>query len=132
MDNERFVERRGDYLAAVTRLGEACREPFSEIVRDAVIQRFEFTHELAWKMLRLRLEEEGIVAGTPRLVMQEALQAGLIADGNFWSDVQKMRNLTSHTYSAALADQVYTFVRETGLGLFQQLAEECRTWPPSA
>lgn len=50
-------------------------------------------------MLKLRLEAEDIFVKTPRETMQAALQAGLIEDGNAWSDLQKMRNLTSHTYN---------------------------------
>jgi len=54
--------------------------------------------------------------------------AGLIEDGNAWSDLQKMRNLTSHTYNEDLAENVYTFVVEQGVLLFQQLAQKARLW----
>jgi nucleotidyltransferase substrate binding protein (TIGR01987 family) len=129
MDSERLSERISDYHKAVLQLEKAVLRPKDEFIRDSVIQRFEFTHELAWKMLRLRLENEGIVVRTPRETMQEALQAGIIADGNLWSDLQKMRNLTSHTYREQLAEDVYDFSVAHGLPLFQQLAEKSRTWP---
>ena len=129
---ERLNERRKGFLLALVRLEEANNAPFSSFVRDAVILRFKFTHELAIKMLQLRLEQEGIEAKSPRETWQKALQAGLATDGNLWSDLQKMRNLTSHTYNEKLADEVYTFIRATGLGHFQQLAEQCRTWQPKA
>lgn len=128
MDSERLSERISDYLKAVVQLEKAVLHPKDEFVRDSVIQRFEFTHELAWKMLRLRLENEGILVKTPRETMQEALQAGFIADGNLWSDLQKMRNLTSHTYREQLAEDVYEFIVAQGLPLFQQLGEKSRTW----
>jgi nucleotidyltransferase substrate binding protein (TIGR01987 family) len=132
MDAERLSERINDYLKAVVQLEKAVLHPKDEFVRDSVIQRFEFTHELAWKMLRLRLENEGILVKTPRETMQEALQAGFIADGNLWSDLQKMRNLTSHTYREQLAEDVYDFIVAQGLPLFQQLAEKSRAWPANA
>jgi nucleotidyltransferase substrate binding protein (TIGR01987 family) len=132
MDSERLSERISDYLKAVLQLEKAVLHPKDEFVRDSVIQRFEFTHELAWKMLRLRLENEGILVKTPRETMQEALQAGFIADGNLWSDLQKMRNLTSHTYREQLAEDVYDFIVAQGLPLFQQLAEKSRAWPANA
>lgn len=128
MDSERLAERLNDYLKALSQLEKAARQPKDEFVRDSVIQRFEFTHELAWKMLRLRLEQEGIVVKTPRETTQEALQAGLITDGNLWTDMQKMRNLTSHTYKEKLAEDVYGFVVGQGLELFQKLAAASKTW----
>lgn len=128
MDTERLNERSDDYLKALGQLEKAALKPKDEYLRDSVIQRFEFTHELAWKMLKLRLEQEDIFVRTPRETLQEALQAGLIEDGNAWSDLQRMRNLTSHTYNEALADEVYDFVVTQGIELFRQLARKARTW----
>ena len=73
--HERFHERCQDFLKATERLAEACAQPYSEFLRDSVIQRFEFCWELAWKVLRLKLLEEGIEALTPREVFREALAA---------------------------------------------------------
>lgn len=130
MDTERLTERIDDYLKAFRQLEKAAQQPKDEFLRDSVIQRFEFTHELAWKMLKLRLEQDDIFAKTPRETLQEALQAGLIEDGNAWSDLQKMRNLTSHTYNEPLADDVYAFVIEHGVKLFGQLADKASSWLP--
>jgi nucleotidyltransferase substrate binding protein (TIGR01987 family) len=128
MDTERLSERIDDYLKAFRQLEKAVNQPKDEYLRDSVIQRFKFAHELAWKMLKLRLELENIFAKTPREVLQEALQAGFIEDGNAWSDLQKKRNLTSHTYNESLADDVYSFVVDHGVSLFQQLAGKAETW----
>lgn len=128
MDSERLQERITDYLKALGQLERAVEQPKDEFLRDSVIQRFEFTHELAWKMLKLRLEAEDILVRTPRETLQAALQAGLIEDGNAWSDLQKMRNLTSHTYNEQLADDVYAYVAGEAVTLFQQLAEKAKTW----
>lgn len=128
MDEERLEERIADYCKAVAQLEKAAAQPKDEFLRDSVIQRFEFTHELAWKMLRLKLEAEGLVVRTPRETMREALQAGLIEDGNLWSDMQKMRNLTSHTYREQLADEVYDFVVSQGLPMFRELARKSVQW----
>ncbi|HEX7648088.1 MAG TPA: nucleotidyltransferase substrate binding protein [Noviherbaspirillum sp.] len=128
MDQQRLIERRDDLLKAIARLEEACAQPFSSFIRDAVIQRFEFCWELAWKSLRLRLQQLGIEALNPRDVFREALSAGLIHDGNGWSEAQKKRNLTSHTYDEKLADEVYAYLVGDGLKLFQQLATEASAW----
>lgn len=132
MDEQRLRERIADYLKALAQLEKAAALPKNDIVRDSVIQRFEFTHELSWKMMKLKLEAEGLSARTPRETVQEALQAGLIENGNLWTDMQKMRNLTSHTYHEKLADDVYDFVVGKGIVLFRQLAEKCRTWLTNA
>jgi nucleotidyltransferase substrate binding protein (TIGR01987 family) len=128
MDEQRLLERRDDLVKAVRRLEEACAQPFSSFIRDAVIQRFEFCWELAWKALKLRLQQLGVEALNPRDIFREALSNGLIHDGNGWSEVQKKRNLTSHTYDEKLADEVYTWLVGDGLKLFQQLAQEASTW----
>lgn len=129
MNTERYNERRQELITSVQRLEEACVQPFSSFIRDSVIQRFEFCWELAWKTLRLKLEAEGIAVNTPRETWQQALQVGLIADGNAWSEAQKKRNLTSHTYDEKLADEVYGYVLKQGLPLFQQLATTVASWP---
>ena len=128
MDTERLKQRAADFLKATTRLEEACAQPFSSFIRDSVIQRFEFCWELAWKALKLRLEQLGVEALNPRDAFREALSAGLIHDGNAWTEVQRKRNLTSHTYDETLADEVYAFILQEGLRRFQELAEEVGRW----
>jgi len=132
MNTSRLHERIGEYVQAVSRLEDALRQPKNEFIRDAVIQRFEFCFELAWKMLRLKLQDEGLAVNTPRETLQQALTAGMLADGNGWSAMQKMRNLTSHTYDESLAEQVYLYVAQSGVMLLRQLAEKTTTWsmPP--
>lgn len=128
MDIQRLEQRKTELQAAVLRLEEACAEPFSSIVRDSVIQRFEFCWELSWKAMGLWLEYLGVVVLNPRDTFREAHNKGLIQDGNLWSDMQKMRNLTSHTYNEKLADEVYAFIQETGRPLFTKLAAASKTW----
>ena len=129
MDIARLNERKADFFKGLRQLERAVAQPVDEFMRDAVIQRFEFCYELAWKMLKLRLEQEGISALTPRQVLRESLQAALIDDGNVWSEIQRYRNLTSHTYDEPLAAEVDSFVRDQALARFQALAREAETWP---
>ncbi|UHD17708.1 HI0074 family nucleotidyltransferase substrate-binding subunit [Thiocapsa bogorovii] len=128
MDIERLNERTADFLKGVHQLERAVAQPFNEFTRDAVIQRFEFCYELAWKMLKLKLEQEGISALTPRQALRESLQAALLDDGNAWSEIQRYRNLTSHTYDERLADEVYAFIGNQALARFQALAREAVAW----
>ena len=128
LDNERLGERVADYLSAFSQLEKALAQPYNEFIRDSVIQRFEFTYELSWKMLKLKLQGEGIEAKTPKQVFQEALQAGFIQDGNAWSSMQLQRNLTTHTYDEKLAVSVYDFIAAQGQFLFKSLAIMTTAW----
>lgn len=124
MDSTRLFQRIADYRKALTRLRDALSAPETDLVRDACIQRFEFTFELAWKAAKLYLEFKSIEVRNPRDTLREALAQGLIADGNAWTELQEHRNLTSHTYNEAIAQSVYVFVRGKGLALFEALESE--------
>jgi len=128
--NKRLIERASDFLSALERLKEALAQPESSFLRDASIQRFEFTYELAWKAIKLWLESKDIVALNAKEALQAALQQGLLIDGNGWSELHRMRNLTSHTYDEAQAIRVYRFIKQEGVVLFDTLAVEVRSWIP--
>ncbi len=74
---------------------------------DATIQRFEFTIELFWKLLRNLLEMKGVFVQYPKDVLREAYRGHFIEDEQVWLSMLQDRNLTSHTYDEALADQIY-------------------------
>jgi nucleotidyltransferase substrate binding protein (TIGR01987 family) len=86
-----------------------------EVVRDAAIQRFEYTYELAWKMIKRHLEWSGDAeAGTltRRDLFREAARIGLIADADVWFEYHQARNETSHTYEETAAEEVYESARK--------------------
>ena len=130
INTDRFLERKQELAQTTLRLQEACEQPFNPFIRDAVIQRFELCWELAWKTLRLWLEYLGVEALSPREIFKAALQNGLIDDGDAWSELQRMRNLTSHAYDEKLAGRVYDYVTHDGLRLFQQLSKTAAAWQP--
>lgn len=86
--------------------------PTDEELRDAVIQRFEYSYELCWKMLKRQLERE---SPNPNLVDQfsfadlirECAERGLVAEVEPWLIYRRQRNLTSHAYDGAKAASVY-------------------------
>ena len=75
------------------------------LYRDGLIQRFEFTVELAWKSIKEYLEDQGMVLSiaSPRGILREAFAAGVIADADAWNNILTARNLTSHVYDEATA-----------------------------
>jgi len=110
MSKERFAERQTEVKDAAARLAEAVAQPESELVRDATIQRFEFTFEVVWKTLRLFLERQGHECGGPRPTLKKAFAEGLIVtpeEADVWLQMLEDRNLTSHAYDQALAERIY-------------------------
>ncbi len=88
-------------------------KPVDDIVRDAVIQRFEYTFELAWKNLKRVLEEEyGRRELTIRDMFREGAAVGLVAKPEDWLEFHRARNLTSHTYSRKTAKDVYKIAKK--------------------
>ena len=105
-------------------------EELNQLEREGVIQRFEYTFELAWNTLKDRLEYDGIVFNTvtPRSVIRQAFQSGIIGDGETWLDMLTDRNLSSHTYDAARIEAVLKNIHDRYLallnGLYLRLMEE--------
>lgn len=75
----------------------------NQLEKEGVIQRFEYSFELAWKTLKDWLEEGGFVFATitPRQVLKDGFAAKVIVDGQVWIDMLDHRNLLSHTYNVA-------------------------------
>lgn len=93
---------------AISRLKEALELPKTDIIRDSVIQRFEFTVELSWKVLQRHLKASGISETlTPKNIFREAARLGIVTDPGAWIQFVDARNLSSHTYKESLAEQVY-------------------------
>lgn len=122
MNAERLFERVDAFKKALARLHEAVVKPENDIVRDAVIQRFEFTYEMVWKAMKQYLQYKQIDTRNPKDTLREALQQGLIDDGNGWTMLHQNRNLTSHTYDETVAKSVYDFICADGIRLFDDLA----------
>ncbi|WP_200915823.1 HI0074 family nucleotidyltransferase substrate-binding subunit [Jeongeupia sp. HS-3] len=106
--------------SAIDRLAEALdaihAEPENLLYRDATIQRFEFTYEIAHKMLRRYLAQ---AAANPEEIHEMAF-ADLIRAGNAqgllqgdwprWREFRQARGTTSHTYDEAKAKQVLILI----------------------
>jgi nucleotidyltransferase substrate binding protein (TIGR01987 family) len=95
---------------ALESLEAVLKLPKDEIVRDATIQRFEYTFELARKMIRRHLDWAGHtnpIDLTKNELYREAVKAGLIGDADAWFDYHQARNETSHTYELTTAEEVY-------------------------
>jgi predicted nucleotidyltransferase len=80
-DMERLKIKHNDALRSLKTLGEILKEPFSMIVRDATIQRFECTFEAIWKFLKEYLrEKEGIISNSPKRCFKEIFPLGFLTE----------------------------------------------------
>ncbi len=85
-----------------------------EIVKEGLIQRFEYTHELAWNVMKDYAEYQGnSTIGGSRDASREAFQMKLFSDGHIWMDMIVSRNKTSHTYNEATAEEIYMKILES-------------------
>jgi nucleotidyltransferase substrate binding protein (TIGR01987 family) len=94
---------------------EIVNEPYTTIVRDAAIQRFEYTFEALWKFLKEYLQEkEGIVCSSPKACFRETFSVGLIREEDtvLFLQMTDDRNMTSHTYKEEVARLIYGKLKE--------------------
>ena len=108
---ERLEERMVAAERALQRLGEALAimEP-SDLERDAMIQRFEFTFEAVWKGAKQYLfDVEGIDVASPKAVIRSCREIGVLTLEQAVLALQMAddRNLTVHTYNEALAQVIF-------------------------
>jgi nucleotidyltransferase substrate binding protein (TIGR01987 family) len=99
---------------ALATLEEALKlRPLNDILRDATIQRFEYTYELAWKSLKRVLENEfGLKDLAIKELWRDAARLGLISEVEIWFEFHRGRNLTSHVYSKKTAREVYGIAKK--------------------
>jgi nucleotidyltransferase substrate binding protein (TIGR01987 family) len=124
----RWKQRFDNYKRALHQLTLAVQlmrqRPLSDLERQGVIQAFEFTHELAWNVLKDYLELEGIqgLVGS-RSTLREAFKRGLVTDGEAWMDMIEKRNLSSHTYNENVAELLVAAIGEHYYSAFIALQE---------
>lgn len=112
------------FREATERLNEVLKQEQNEFMRDSAIQRFEFTFDLSWKVVKTFLEEiHGVECVSPKSCIREAYKQDLIPYDPRWLEMVDDRNKTSHLYNKKAADQVYARLQDYLL-LFQKLLEK--------
>ncbi len=100
-----------DAVKALETLEKILKEPFSVIIRDATIQRFEYTFEALWKFIQEYLKEkEGLIANSPKAVFRELLSLGILTEDDTvnFLDMTDKRNDTVHTYKEIVAQIIFS------------------------
>lgn len=124
---DKFQIKLNNYKNALSRLHESLKEAETNnslTVRDGVIQRFEFTSELAWKTIREYLLTQEITdINSPKSVMSEAYNNRLITNDTGWLQILRDRNSTSHIYDEEDAAEIYKRIAFEHILLFDELLD---------
>ena len=122
----RWVLRLSNYEKAFASLNAAVNlsknRPLSDLEKQGLIQAFEFTHELAWNVMKDYFIYQGTqdITGS-RDATREAFSKNLIQDGEGWMAMIQSRNKTSHTYNQAVANEIVDAITQTYYMLFEEL-----------
>lgn len=122
----RWKQRFENFDRALGLLREALAHgpaALNQLEKEGVVQRFEYTLELAWKTVKDYLEGSGIVltSVTPRQVIKDAFAAKILADGQTWIAMIDHRNLLSHTYDPVNFEEAVVAIHDRYLPALQQV-----------
>ena len=135
MDNKdiRWIQRFSNYRKALVKMSQAVKlisekmdwgEEVDELLEEGLIQRFEYTHELAWNVMKDYEVYQGYtdIHGS-RDAIRKALQIGII-DNELWMKSIADRNLTSHDYDDETADAILEAILSTYYPLFVEFEKK--------
>ncbi len=115
-----------DLTKAKEKLKEAVNLPVTTINQDASIQRFEFTFELAWKLMQVLIKDNGIDTYGVKSIIREGAKLGLIDNPELWFDFLSKRNLSVHTYDEQIAQLVYAAAKNF-VGVVEAFLEKAKS-----
>ncbi len=107
---QKFNYKAKQLEKAYKRFEDAVSQERNEFVQDSVIQRYEFTFELFWKVGKFYLEIQWIQVNSPRAVMKSLYEIGVIDDVDLFLDMMEVRNLSSHIYDEEKSNEIYDFI----------------------
>ncbi len=126
MEDIRWHQRFSNYKKAVEKLRSAVEESedgkLTDLEKEGLVQRFEYTFELAWKTLQDLLESKGYneIKG-PNPVLRQAILDGYIQHEKAWRSMKSARDLTSHTYEEKTANDIVEKVKSDYYKLLLEL-----------
>jgi nucleotidyltransferase substrate binding protein (TIGR01987 family) len=108
----RWKQRFQNFEKAFLQFEEAVLtiEQLSVLEKEGLIQRFEYTFELAWKTLKDFLESQEVEAKFPREVIKKGFQYEIVSDGEMWMEMLEKRNLMAHTYDEEIFEKAISQV----------------------
>jgi nucleotidyltransferase substrate binding protein (TIGR01987 family) len=138
MEDIRWEQRFSNYNKAITKLEESVKYiqhnlldnedeldtedlgyVVDELIKEGLIQRFEYTHELAWNVMKDYAFFQGnSTVGGSRDATREAFKLQIINNPDTWMDMIQSRNKTSHTYNEETANEIFSKIINEYFPLF--------------
>ena len=109
--NDKLLEQIKQLKNAIARFSEVLELPETDVNRDATIQRFEFTFELAWKTIKAIAIKDGLEVVSPADTIRVGNQMRLIDNVEAWLNFLDVRNTTSHVYDELMAKDAYLKIK---------------------
>lgn len=125
----RWHQRLSNFIRALSQLNKAVdlanERDLSDLEQQGLIQSFEFTHELAWNVMRDYFFYQGNteIRGS-RDATREAFKVDLINNGEIWMDMIVSRNKTSHTYDEETANEIVGNILNDYESLFNDFSKK--------
>ena len=132
MENQdiRWKQRYANFEKALSQLAKfITQQNLNELEEQGLIQCFEYTHELAWNVMKDFLTFEGIqnIIGS-RSATREAFNKGLIEEGQVWMDMIGSRNESVHTYNEETANEIVLKIRQVYFFEIKKFSEKMKTF----
>ena len=121
MQKSEVLVKIENFQRALNRLDEAVQRAKDDLDKDGVIQRFEFTIELLWKVLKAILTYQGIECYSPRNYIKEAYKTYLIDDDEIILDMLEDRNKSSHVYSETTSEEIFERIKKVYINYLKNL-----------
>jgi nucleotidyltransferase substrate binding protein (TIGR01987 family) len=125
----RWEQRFNNYKKALSKLQKFIdKGTLNELEEQGLIQTFEFTHELAWNVIKDYFQYQGAnnIYGS-RDATREAFQKGIIMDGDEWMEMIKSRNESSHTYHEETIKKIHHKIFTSYFDLFIEFRDKMQT-----
>jgi len=121
--NERFERIFNDFENSVKNLTSAVEKAKDDLEIDGAIKRFEMCYELSWKVIKLYLENLGIICKNPRDCFKQAKINDLINDEIIWMEMIDTRNRLVHEYSSTFSREIFNEIKNKYNKILYELYE---------
>lgn len=125
----RWIQRLSNFFKAVKLLEEVESldlKQLSQLEKEGIIKRFEYTLELGWKTLKDKMEFDGLILDqiSPKVVIKVAFQAKYIDQIDIWLEMINDRNLLSHSYDLETFESVIPDIKKIYVPLLKDLCKK--------
>jgi len=116
---KRIEQVRDDFVRALAALEDATKVAKNDLEIDGALQRFEFTFELYWKLLKLHLAGEGIIVNSPKQCLKESFRLQLLTEEEIGLQMLDDRNMTVHLYDRRITREIFERVKSLYVGMLR-------------